>query len=58
MIVDPDSHTLLPENRIGEIWVVSPSTGLGYWQKKEATELTFRARLANKPSRWSLSAHR
>ena len=36
----------LPEHQVGEIWVRSPSVGLGYWQKTEATAETFRAQLA------------
>jgi 8-amino-7-oxononanoate synthase/acyl carrier protein len=50
IIVDPDTHTRLPDRRIGEIWVQSPSVGLGYWQKKEATEQTFRALLSDAPT--------
>lgn len=51
VIVDPDTLVRLPPDRIGEIWVDSPSVGLGYWQKPEATEQTFRARLAGEADR-------
>jgi 8-amino-7-oxononanoate synthase/acyl carrier protein len=51
IVVDPDTHVRLPDDRIGEIWVISPSVGLGYWQKKEATEQTFQARLSNEPTK-------
>jgi 8-amino-7-oxononanoate synthase/acyl carrier protein len=51
IIVDPDTQVRLPDDRIGEIWVVSPSVGLGYWQKPEATEQTFRARLTDQPQK-------
>lgn len=49
IIVDPDTQEQLPENRIGEIWIVGPSVGLGYWHKAESTEKTFKARLSNDP---------
>jgi 8-amino-7-oxononanoate synthase/acyl carrier protein len=44
LIVDPDTHEVLPNDSIGEIWVDSPSVGVGYYQRKEATERTFKAR--------------
>jgi acyl-CoA synthetase (AMP-forming)/AMP-acid ligase II len=47
VIVDPDTHVQLPEDRVGEIWVRSPSVGLGYWNKPEATEQIFQARLSD-----------
>lgn len=43
LIVDPDTHEVLPPDRIGEIWVDSPSVGAGYYQRKDATERTFQA---------------
>jgi 8-amino-7-oxononanoate synthase len=43
LIVDPDTHEVLPSDRIGEIWVDSPSVGAGYYQRQEATERTFKA---------------
>jgi acyl transferase domain-containing protein/acyl-CoA synthetase (AMP-forming)/AMP-acid ligase II/acyl carrier protein len=46
IIVDPDSLTPCPLDRIGEIWVAGPSIAQGYWQKPEETEQTFRAYLA------------
>lgn len=50
-IVDADSATELPPGRVGEIWVDSPSVGLGYWKKPESTEQVFKAKLANDPTR-------
>ncbi len=47
VIVEPETCVRLPEHQVGEIWVRSPSVGLGYWNKEEATRETFRARLAN-----------
>jgi 8-amino-7-oxononanoate synthase/acyl carrier protein len=46
-IVEPETCVRLPEHQVGEIWVRSPSVGLGYWNKQEATEDAFQARLAN-----------
>jgi len=47
VIADPDTQMALPPDRIGEIWVRGPSVAQCYWQKPEATEYTFRARLCN-----------
>jgi 8-amino-7-oxononanoate synthase/acyl carrier protein len=46
-IVDPDTCRALPPDRVGEIWVQSPSVAQGYWNNPRATEETFRARLAD-----------
>jgi acyl-CoA synthetase (AMP-forming)/AMP-acid ligase II len=44
-IVDPaaehDAGRLLPEGRVGEIWVNGPNVGRGYWRKPEETAATF-----------------
>lgn len=45
LIVHPETRKLMPENEIGEIWVSSPSVGLGYWNKPDESERTFRAAL-------------
>ncbi|MFO7903978.1 MAG: aminotransferase class I/II-fold pyridoxal phosphate-dependent enzyme [Pirellulaceae bacterium] len=46
-IVEPETCVRLPAYQVGEIWVRSPSVGMGYWNNAEATENTFHARLAN-----------
>ena len=43
LIVDPETQTPLAADQIGEIWVQSPSVGLGYYRRDDATERTFSA---------------
>ena len=43
LIVDPETHEVLADDQIGEIWVQSPSVGQGYYQRTQATERTFNA---------------
>lgn len=43
VIVDPETRERLPADSIGEIWIQSPSVGVGYYQRKDATERTFNA---------------
>ncbi|TWT50313.1 Long-chain-fatty-acid--AMP ligase FadD26 [Rubripirellula amarantea] len=47
LIVDPDTNEVLAGDCIGEIWVDSPSVGQGYYQRKDATERTFKATTAD-----------
>jgi acyl-CoA synthetase (AMP-forming)/AMP-acid ligase II len=47
VVVDPDSLTRCPSDRVGEVWVSGPSVAQGYWGKAEETEVTFRAYLAD-----------
>ena len=44
-IVDPDNHTKLLPSQIGEIWVSGKSVAKGYWNRPDATEETFAARI-------------
>jgi 8-amino-7-oxononanoate synthase/acyl carrier protein len=46
-IVDPDTFRQMPDDRIGEIWVSSPSVAQGYWDNVAATEATFQAHIAD-----------
>ncbi len=42
-IVDPTTRSVLPEGRVGEIWVSGPSVASGYWNRSESTAETFGA---------------
>ncbi len=46
-IVDPQTSTACPADRVGEIWISGPNVAQGYWNVPEETERTFRARLAD-----------
>lgn len=43
LIVDPESLTPCPANKVGEIWVSGPSVAQGYWNRPEETKQYFRA---------------
>ena len=45
IIVEPESLSPRPPDRVGEIWVSGPSIGQGYWNRPEETARTFRARM-------------
>ena len=45
LIVNPETLQSLPDDKIGEIWINSPSCGVGYWQRPEESIETFGARL-------------
>jgi acyl-CoA synthetase (AMP-forming)/AMP-acid ligase II len=47
VIVDPETAAPIEENRIGEIWVSSPSVGQGYWLHEDITQETFHAMTCN-----------
>lgn len=49
VIVDTETLREVKADQVGEIWVQSPSVGLGYWNKPVPTHETFQARLANDP---------
>lgn len=46
-IVDPLTHNVLPEGRIGEIWISGPNVAGGYWDKEQASAEIFQARTAD-----------
>lgn len=47
LIVEPETRVQLPDHQVGEVWISSPSVGLGYWRNPEATRETFQAQLAD-----------
>jgi len=47
LIVDPESLKQCPEDKIGEIWISSPSVAKGYWNRPEETRQTFGGYLAD-----------
>ncbi|XP_070044660.1 uncharacterized protein [Nicotiana tomentosiformis] len=48
-IVDPESGEEHKESgKEGEIWISSPSAGIGYWGREELTEKTFRNKLGTR----------
>ena len=47
VLIDPETLTPCPPDRVGEIWVSGPSVAQGYWNRPEETEHTFRAYLAD-----------
>jgi acyl-CoA synthetase (AMP-forming)/AMP-acid ligase II/acyl carrier protein len=47
IIVDPATRRVCAPDRVGEIWVASPSVARGYWARTELTEETFHARTAD-----------
>lgn len=46
-IVDPETCRRVEPGQIGEIWLAGPDVCAGYWERPDATEETFRARLAD-----------
>lgn len=44
-IVDESSRRPLPDGKVGEIWVRTPSVARGYWKNPEETQRVFGARL-------------
>ncbi|MCP4622633.1 MAG: fatty acyl-AMP ligase, partial [bacterium] len=47
VIVDPNSLKECQPDKIGEIWVSSPSVAKGYWNRPDETRQTFGATLAD-----------
>ena len=45
VIVNPETLKPLQDDKIGEILINSPSSGMGYWNRPEETSATFRARI-------------
>jgi acyl-CoA synthetase (AMP-forming)/AMP-acid ligase II len=43
LIVDPEQCTVVPEGRVGELWLRGPSVCDGYWKRPEMSQEVFRA---------------
>ncbi|MEL7337181.1 MAG: fatty acyl-AMP ligase, partial [Planctomycetota bacterium] len=41
LVVDPETCRVLPDDKIGELWVSNPCVGHGYWNNAQASESTF-----------------
>ncbi len=48
-IVDPQTGQVCPPDVVGEVWVSSPSVGLGYWNRQLESAETFEATLEGEP---------
>ncbi|XP_047324436.1 uncharacterized protein LOC124927969 [Impatiens glandulifera] len=46
-IVNPESGSEEEDGKEGEIWISSPSSGIGYWSREDLSERTFRNKLPN-----------
>ncbi len=47
LLVDPMTLQVLPDGRVGEIWLRGESVAAGYWNRPEATATAFRATTAD-----------
>ncbi len=45
LIVNPETATVCDANQVGEIWLSSPSVGLGYWNRDDMSKETFEAKV-------------
>jgi len=41
VIVDPETARVLPDGRVGEIWVAGPNVASGYWRRPDLSAETF-----------------
>ncbi|MFI5777659.1 fatty acyl-AMP ligase [Nocardia sp. NPDC051570] len=46
LIVDPQTREVLPEHRLGEVWVSGPAIATGYFNRPEESEQTFGGELS------------
>jgi len=53
-IVDPETRSRLPLDRVGEVWVDGPNVARLYWRNEEATADSLNAQIAgdNSAARW------
>ncbi|MCK8109049.1 amino acid adenylation domain-containing protein [Pseudoalteromonas sp. 2CM41L] len=43
IVVDTETHSILPDCEVGEIWVAGPSIAPGYWGREELSQEVFQA---------------
>ena len=48
VIVNPDTHTELPDGAVGEIWLQGNNVGRGYWGMPDETRIAFGAKLRSR----------
>jgi acyl-CoA synthetase (AMP-forming)/AMP-acid ligase II len=51
-IVDPDTCTLCPADRVGELWLAGASKTLGYFNRPELTKEVFHAKIPGDERDW------
>ncbi|STX27971.1 saframycin Mx1 synthetase B [Legionella beliardensis] len=48
VVVEPNNHIPLSEQKVGEIWISSPSVNPGYWKQDQESLNIFQAKLVGK----------
>ncbi len=49
-VVDPSTSAVVPERRIGEIWIAGESVATRYWRSREDSDGVFGATLSDEPA--------
>lgn len=49
--VDPETRRRLPAGEVGEIWIHSPTVGIGYWGNAAESDRTFKVNLEGEPGK-------
>ncbi|XP_063937135.1 uncharacterized protein LOC135147742 [Daucus carota subsp. sativus] len=51
IVVDPETGKEQEAGKEGEIWICSPSAGIGYWDRKELSQRTFGNVIGSRPGK-------